>query len=263
MRPSQRRRPTYDFLDQRRYTPGDDIRFVDWNASARQEHIFVRQGADPQQVNVLLILDCSASMAWGGPPKSEAMSRLAAALGYVALGQFDRLFVIPVGGVSIASLGPLTGKGQVPAVLQYLASLTWSGRLDWGAAMRAVIDKVRGGMIFIISDLLSADALPTLLDHYPQPMWEVTVLHLMHPHELKPDVRGSYRLLDIESGEGRNYDVSRRIVLEYERHVKNWRERQAIRMQEAGVHYCFLRSDWPLGEQMIPVLHRARILQPV
>ena len=71
-RPSFRRRPSYEFREHRMYVFGDDVRFVDWKASARQEHIFIKQGEHPKEATVFLLLDCSASMSWGQPPKSMA-----------------------------------------------------------------------------------------------------------------------------------------------------------------------------------------------
>ncbi|MEJ2485009.1 MAG: DUF58 domain-containing protein [Anaerolineales bacterium] len=68
-RPSSRSKPAMEFREHRMYVPGDDIRFVDWRASARHETIFVRQGEMPKDVIVSLILDCSASMQWGKKEK--------------------------------------------------------------------------------------------------------------------------------------------------------------------------------------------------
>jgi uncharacterized protein (DUF58 family) len=95
LRPSLRRRPSAEFQQHRMYVPGDDVRFVDWKASARAEHIFVKQGEQPKEATVYLLLDCSASMAWGSPPKSQAALQLAAALAYLALSHGDRFMLVP------------------------------------------------------------------------------------------------------------------------------------------------------------------------
>ncbi|MBN2501013.1 MAG: DUF58 domain-containing protein, partial [Anaerolineales bacterium] len=82
-RRSSRRRPDVDFREHRAYVPGDDLRFVDWRASARSETFFVKQGEQTKEAAVFLLLDCSASMAWGEPPKNQTALALAAALGYL------------------------------------------------------------------------------------------------------------------------------------------------------------------------------------
>ncbi len=96
-RVSNRRKPAIEFREHRMYVPGDDIRFVDWQASARQDQVFIRQGEMPKDVIVYLLLDTSASMLWGKTPKRNAQLSLAAALGYAALQNGDRLYVHPYG----------------------------------------------------------------------------------------------------------------------------------------------------------------------
>ena len=64
-RTSWRRLPSSDFREHRLYMPGDDLRHVDWNASARSEHIFVKLGERPREVTIHVLLDNSASMDFG------------------------------------------------------------------------------------------------------------------------------------------------------------------------------------------------------
>src|SRR5690242_1985237 len=78
-RASWRRLPSSDFREHRLYLPGDDLRHVDWNASARSEHVFVKLGERPREVTIHVLLDNSASMDWGQPSKLWAARRLAAA----------------------------------------------------------------------------------------------------------------------------------------------------------------------------------------
>ena len=91
-RPSFRRQPAPDFREHRAYVPGDDIRYVDWRASARHEQFFVKQGEYPKEATVYLLVDCSASMNWGEPPKRQTQLQLTATLAYLALAHRDRHF---------------------------------------------------------------------------------------------------------------------------------------------------------------------------
>ena len=74
-----------EFADYRPYTPGDDLRQVDWNAYARMERFFLRLFVEEEDTTLHLLLDASRSMAWGEPTKLDFARRCAAALGYVAL----------------------------------------------------------------------------------------------------------------------------------------------------------------------------------
>ncbi len=144
-RSSSVRKPASDFRDHRPYTPGDDIRYVDWKASARQEHVFIKQGDDPKAAVVHILIDSSASMAWGDPPKYRAALALANALSYLALAHNDRLVVMPVhgsapGGLSgsvppretLRSLGPLWGKGHTQQLYLYFDAIPFRGQVDLG-----------------------------------------------------------------------------------------------------------------------------------
>ena len=115
-RVSNRRKPAIEFREHRMYVPGDDIRFVDWQASARQDQIFIRQGEMPKDVIVYLLLDTSASMLWGKTPKRNAQLSLAAALGYAALQNGDRLYVHAYGENNNPDFGPASGKGHLSSL---------------------------------------------------------------------------------------------------------------------------------------------------
>lgn len=262
LRPSRRRRSAHDFREHRLYVPGDDVRFVDWKASARQEHNFIRQGEDPKEATTFLLLDCSASMGWGEPAKGARMSQLAAALGYTTLSQQDRLVVLPLGPTAPAPLGPVSGKGQVPVLLQYLSQLTYNGQVDWPAAVRALAQRAHGGLVLILSDLLDAGDLLPVLERLPRPTWNVVVLQLLHEHELDPPVRGNYQMTDAESGQVLNYDINSEALRHYQTHLQQWLQRWEDDLRALHVRHCLLNTAWPLAEEIIPALRAAGVLVP-
>lgn len=89
-----------EFADYREYSPGDELRRVDWKAYARLGRLYVKEFLDERQQTVLFLLDVSASMDWGGPPahKGRYALQIAAGLGTCALAGSDRLAVIFAGG---------------------------------------------------------------------------------------------------------------------------------------------------------------------
>lgn len=80
-----------NFADHRPYQDGDELRSIDWKAFARTDRLVVRQWHDDRQLPVCLMLDTSASMAYGAPPKGQTARLAAAVLGLLALSQGDRL----------------------------------------------------------------------------------------------------------------------------------------------------------------------------
>ena len=278
-RTSVRRKPAADFREHRMYVPGDDMRFVDWKASARQEHIFIKQGEYQKKVNVYVLLDCSASMGWGEPPKAATALSLAAALGYSALTHGDRLTVVPLvdrnqlNGTavrSMAPLGPISGKGQFPGLLNYFRSLPFQGSIDLAEAIRHFSRRVAvgSGLVLLISDLLgnepySRAEIGSALEYLPMPTWNVVVLHLLHPAELKPTWRGEYEFFDIETGTTTNYDVTAKVLQAYQGRVQAWREKLEFECNENNALYSLIQSGCALDTEIIPILRDLNVVVPL
>jgi uncharacterized protein (DUF58 family) len=245
------------------YVPGDDIRHVDWKASARQEHIFIKQGEHPKEASVYLLLDCSGSMAWGDQPKLRACLQLAAAFGFMALANYDRLMVVPLGRLDLQPLGFISGKGQFPPLLNYLRGLTFSGKYD---LKEAIHDFTRrhargGGLTLILSDLLGTPHLSDILQLLPIPTWDVLVFHLLHPEELKPSLKGDFEMVDVESGLKANYDINAEAIDTYQNRIKAWRERLELDSVEANAFYNLIPTDWSLEKEVIPHLRSVDVIR--
>src|SRR5262245_63343120 len=76
-----RKGASLEFNDYRRYAPGDEIRYIDWNVYARHGNLFVKEFTAEENIHVSVLLDTSRSMEFGG--KFQAAKELAAALGYI------------------------------------------------------------------------------------------------------------------------------------------------------------------------------------
>lgn len=267
-RASHWRQPAPDFREHRQYVPGDDVRFVDWRASARQEHVFIKQGEQLKNVLVTLLLDCSASMAWGEPPKSRTAIELAAALGYLALAHGDRLVVLPVvdtsAGERLPAFGPASGKGQFPALLSYLRLLRFSGRVDLGPALAGLSRRGRsGGLVLAISDFLGTAQLEASLAALAGPNWNVGLLHLLHPAELNPVLRGDFELVDIETRQVRRYSITESALKNYHAHLAAWRDGLERTCQTGIRSYTLVPTGGSLAGQILPALRAARVVQPL
>jgi uncharacterized protein (DUF58 family) len=267
---SLRRLPASDFREHRLYLPGDDLRHVDWNASARAEHVFVKLGEQPKEATVHLLLDNSASMNWGQPSKLWAARRLAAGLGYLALSHGDRLAVAAL-SEGAPAFGPSHGKGRIPAMVRYLRGVSaahhaGSGRvpapIDVGAALhRYAARQARGGFVILISDLLDLRDFRTALDYFPLPKWQMLVIHLLHPAELRAEVRGEIELEDTETGARANYDLTPSVLEQYAAHVRAWCESLEHTCIEETVGYARVLADWPLEQMVMPYLQRRGVVE--
>lgn len=271
-RPSLRRKLAMDFREHRMYTPGDDARFVDWKASARQEHIFVRQGEQPKDADIYVLLDTSASMAWGQPPRSQAALALAAALAYLALAAGDRLVVVPFHGQSPAArsaigppLGPVSGKGQFSGVLQYLRGLPFRNQIDLNTSLYEFSRRYagRGGMVLILSDLFDAQDLRRGLEGLSPPAWEVVVFHLLHPAELDPPLQGGHKLQDIETGQTRIVEIDAPALQTYRQRLQAWQQDLEMACVDKKAFYTLIPTGWSLENEILPHLREKGILVPL
>ena len=261
-RASRRTQSSADFVQHRIYVPGDDVRYVDWKASARQEHIFVKQGELPKDAAVHLLLDCSASMAWGEPPKRLGQIALAAAIGYMALAGGDRLWIYPFGSTKNISLGPISGKSRIPDLLNYLRSLNYGSVADIRDALTSFkSQRPEGGLTFILSDLLAINDLEPFLSRFPPPAWDMVVLHLLHSREVQPSALGDVRMVDSETAAIGDYDVDARALEEYANRLAAWLDAVTLQCVQSKSFYALVEADASLEEELIPQLLSLGLVQ--
>lgn len=264
LRDSLRRKPAAYFVEHRKYVPGDDVRFVDWKASARHEHIFVKQGVHQKDITVNLLLDTSGSMTWGDPSKRNGQLSLVAALSYLALVHGDRIYIQPLGNENAQNLGPISGKGQMPNLLRYLSSLAYGGRIELEPAIQHFSHKVaRGGLTYILSDFLGADDLGSALEYLPAPTWDVVVLHTLHPEEVNPEIKGDLELIDIESSETANYDITDLALQMYHERITHWQKQLDLICVDNNAFYAHIPTNWSLATEVIPFLRSINLVKPI
>ncbi|MFQ6097104.1 MAG: DUF58 domain-containing protein, partial [Armatimonadota bacterium] len=117
---SPRRGHSVEFADFRNYTPGDDFRRVDWNVYGRLEKLFLKLFVEEEDLTVYVLIDGSKSMDFGEPRKFDYARRLAAAIGYIALCNLDRL-AIGVFTSRVATLFPSTrGRPEAHRMFDFL-----------------------------------------------------------------------------------------------------------------------------------------------
>jgi uncharacterized protein (DUF58 family) len=266
---SLNRLPTAIFSDHRPYSPGDDFRHIDWNAYAHHQEIVVKLGEVEQSVGVHVLLDVSRSMAYpaprggaGDPPKLRAAQRLAAALGYLALANNDRLSLIPFGAAPLPAFGPAHGKGRLIDMLKFIERLQPNQPTALARALMAYArSHERGGLLVICSDLLAPEGLDQALRALPPPRWQMLVLHLLDQRELRPEISGPIELEDAETGQRLPLTLDAATLAAYRRNISAWQERLADTCARRGATYAPVLAHWPLEQQVVPYLRARRILQ--
>lgn len=264
---SRQQIPATILSDHRPYTSGDDLRYVDWNAYARQEHVLVKLGEAEQDVHVHLLLDTSGSMAWGDPPRLRAAQRLVAALGYLALAHSDRLRIAPFDAALGRNFGPAQGKARLSEMLRFVGGVPAPVRGVEGerSRLKQVLGRYaqthpQGGVLALCSDLLLPDGLAEGLQMLPPPRWQVVVLHLLDPRDLKPDLQGPLELEDSETGRRMPLTLDAPTLAAYARNVEQWQSAIGAACARRGATYARILTSWPLEKQVVPYLRVRRIL---
>ena len=123
-----------EFADFRSYVPGDDLRYLDWNAYARLQRLFLKLFMEEEDLHVYLLLDTSRSMSFGEPSKFHWGRQAAAALSYVALCGGDRVQLFAACRRAAARPpGCSAAAGQASDLFAWLQS----SRSDGGTALSA------------------------------------------------------------------------------------------------------------------------------
>ncbi|MEJ5343809.1 MAG: DUF58 domain-containing protein [Chloroflexus sp.] len=258
--PGRQPMPATIFSDHRPYTPGDDPRYLDWHVYARQEHLLVRLGETEQDVAVSLILDTSRSMVTGDPERLRRAIQLTGAMGYLALAHGDRVIVL-TGDQPQPLFGPARGKMRAVELFKALRDLTPTRRIDLEQAARQIAQHhPRGGLVLLLSDLLTPMPIERLNQILPAPRWQVMVLHLLSNADLNPNLYGPLELVDSETGDQLVVDLDEATLATYRAAVQHWRTSIAQHCSARGLHYAPVLTDWVLERQVIPFLRIRRFL---
>jgi uncharacterized protein (DUF58 family) len=260
--PSQWQLPSTVFTDHRPYSSGDDLRYVDWNAYARQETILLKLGEAEQDIDIHMLLDISRSMTWGDPVKMRSAQRLIGALGYLALTHGDRLHVVPFGKTAMRPFGPAQGKRRLIDLLRYIERLTPQHETALSNILQHHARTYqRGGMLVLCSDLLAYENLAEGLRLLQPPRWQVLVLHMLDPLELQPDLQGMIELEDSETGQRLPITIDSEAMQTYQQNLRKWHHWLTRTCARYGATYHRISSAWPLEKKIIPFLRARQLLQ--
>ena len=176
------------FSDYREYTSGDDFRRVDWNAYGRFEKLFIKLFMEEREAPVTVFLDVSKSMDWGEPNKSIASRRLAAALGYLSLSDFDRVSLFCVDEGIQAMHRDVRGKNFFYRLTGLLENARYSGKSNMQKAVESAHMAANRGITILISDFFTQGSFNELIKYCKYKKQEVYVCHILSPQELDPDM---------------------------------------------------------------------------
>ena len=199
---SPHRGASVEFLEHKRYSPGDEIKHIDWKLLARSDRYYVKQFENETNLRAVLVMDASASMAYGpaGPTKFDFARTTAAALAYLLLSQSDAVGVLSRSRTGRLYVPPRSGMAHYRAVGAALEACrpdgdgTWLDELvELGGSLQ------RRGMFIILSDLfVDPEAALSALKLLRHRRHDVIVMHVLHPWEVEFPFRDLTLFSDME-----------------------------------------------------------------
>jgi uncharacterized protein (DUF58 family) len=258
---SRRASPSTDFVDFRPYQPGDDFRRVDWNAYGRLGTLQVKLTEGRERLDLVLVLDCSSSMAYGEPEKLTFGAQLLAALSSIGLARGDAVRLVCLAREP-RRFGPFARRGRLPEVVARLGETTPTGQLDLNASLATCVpDDARRPLVVVVSDLLTPEPLEAGFDALQRRGADVVVIHVSAPDEADPRLLGEVELVDAETDEILQVGVSQDTLAAYRTRFATWRAACETTCRGRGMRYVPVLSSATLDHVVLDDLRRAGVLR--
>jgi uncharacterized protein (DUF58 family) len=241
-----------EFAEYRAYTPGDDLRHVDWNLFARTERAYLKRYRGETNSQLTILLDASNSMNYTSSPsrpsKMDYTRFAAASLIYLALhNQRDAAGLIVFDDEVRNYIRPSTRQGQLPRLLAGLEQAEPRARTNFSKPLLHFQELLhRRGIVIMFSDFYEE---PATIIRTIEPLRyhgnEVVLFHVLDPKEIRPDLHGPAILVDLET-EQKLEVIPEYVRHEYIRKIDDHIEQLRTRTRGAGMDYHLLKTDQPL-----------------
>jgi len=243
-----------EFDEVREYQPGDEIRSIDWNVTARTGRPFVKKYVEERQLTVMILLDASGSSYFGTELrfKSELAAEVSAVLAFAAIQNNDRVGLIIFTDRIEKFIPPRKGRTHVLRVIREALYFKPKQKgTDIAGAIR-YLDGVttRRAVTFIISDFFAKDfARPLSIANKKHDLVGITITD---PRETELPNAGLVELQDAETGEPYLVDTSNpRVRKRYAERYKKLAEERAQLFGSINADHIDIRTDRPYIEEFI------------
>lgn len=252
-----------EFAEHREYTPGDDVKNLDWKVWAKSDRYVIKRYEEESNLRCTVMLDCSRSMQYAGSKakqgrsKFEAAATLTACLTKLLMSQRDSVGLITIDTKPRHVLQPKATNRQLAQILDTLETTKPGGETDLGPVILRAADQLkRRGMVILISDFLcDLENLYEALGKLQHNGNEVIVLHVLDGEEIDLSFNDSIIFKDIEGSEeifGEPWAFRKA----YKQAMQDFVGQLQSRCQFAGMDHVLLRTDEDLAQKMAHYLHR-------
>jgi uncharacterized protein (DUF58 family) len=258
-----------EFADYRNYTPGDDLRSIDWNIYGRLNRLFIKLFEEEQDLHIYFLIDISASMRWTSPDgdgrlsKLDQARRIAASLAYIGLANLDRVNIHTFDRGLVGDMGMSRGKSQFHKVLEFLRRIPEpGGATQLESTFRTFSRQMkRRGLVFILSDFFAREGFEEALSILRYNQFELHLIQVLDSAEIDPPLSGDLRLLDIENGEPFELTADPALIRRYRAGIDEFIAGISKYCQRSQAGYALALTRIPFEDLVLRVLRDGRIVR--
>lgn len=243
-----------EFADHRKYSSGDDFRYIDWNVYGRIDKLLLRLFEEEEDLHIYILLDASKSMLIGEPLKLHYAMQMAAALTYIGLANLDRVGIVPFSDALHPSLPVARGKQRIFKVFDFLRQVEAGGptRLDV-ATDKFVHQYKRKGLAIVISDFYDPQGFEEGINSLRYNGFEPFVLQIYDQKEVNPNFHGDLTLVDCETGAAKEITVSKSLIEAYKREHDKYCGELSDYCSSKGIPYFRTHTQIPFDELVLKI----------
>lgn len=235
-----------DFVDVREYQPGDDIRVIDWNVSARMDSLYIKRFVEERELTVFLLVDASGSQLFGSQnkPKQECAAELGALIAFSAIKNNDRVGLITFTDKVEAYIPPKKGRKHVLRVISEILAQDTTGR---GTDLKRALEFLsritrKKAVVFLISDFQDEGYEQVL--NVAARRHEIVPVYITDPLEERLPNMGLVQIENPETGELLTIDTtSKRVRSAFEAAALAKRHEREQSFRRRRIDHVLVKTD--------------------
>lgn len=240
-----------EFAEVRPYQPGDDVRTIDWNVTARMGAPFIKKYVEERDLTIFLVVDVSGSLSFGSRAilKRELAAEIAALLAFAAVRNQDRVGAALVSDRMELFLEPQRRRTHVLRLVREILDRPSQGGTDLQKGLDAVLSTLkRRSVLFVISDFLGSPCTRALKAAAAR--HDLILVEIVDPRDEQIPAVGPVVLRDAETG-GLAVVSGKRAARQHAEQRRREREELARLARKLGVDRLELRTDRPYTNTLL------------
>ena len=253
---SRHKGSSVEFAEYKDYSPGDEIRHIDWKVAGKTDKYHVKQFEQSTNLKCTVLLDTSGSMGYQSPlnehsPKMEYARNLVAALSYLLLKQFDAVGLTLFNDQVVEHIPPRSKASHFQHILHGLANISPQGTTDVADVLGGLAERLpRRSMLILVSDFFVQNQnLQKSLKLLRSRGLEVVLFHVLHPDEIHLPFEGDMVFESLEEDPTLGLDPQD-IQEEYQKAVQDHINSLKKDCNGLGVDYVFLDTSESLDQAL-------------